>query len=1228
MSVGDAQFEPGTDDRFVIRGKLGAGGMGVVYRAWDQVAQREVALKTLKATSARDLYRFKREFRALCDLAHPGLCTLHELHTTGDEWFFTMELVRGVPFIDWVRPSAGSDRPRIDDDTETRPLARPRTAVVAAPRDLDRLERALGQFADALYALHAAGKLHRDLKPSNVLVEPSGRLVVLDFGLVSDVDLAGVDHTHERAAVGTPVYMSPEQAADVPLTPASDWYSFGVMLFEALTGRRPFEGRPDDVMRKKQLEPAPAVLLEAPDAPPELARLCAALLDPDPRRRPDGRAVLDALGREPSLATATVQRTASGPFVGREGQLAALHRALLDARHHGVAVFVRAASGMGKSALVARFLQDAAGGALVLAGRCHEREQVPFKTLDTLIDALTTALLKLDPDELTALLPRDIGALARLFPVLRRVPAIAEPALRRFHAIDPQEARRRAFAALRYLLGQLAARQPVVVYVDDLQWGDADSAGFLGDLIARSDRPPILVVLAHRSEDTDGEMVAAVQRRAATAPEPPDLRVLELPPLAVDDAHDLVRLVSGFDGDVGPWAESLVRDAGGNTMFLVELARSAGEAGGAATLDELLRRRIAQLAAPVRALLTTAAVAGRPMPLAIAAQAAGVDDAAAALATLRAERLVRATGDRIEPFHDRVRAAVTDELPHDQLAAIHAALARAYHALAPDQPEPLVDHLLGAGANDEVAEPATRAASAAAQMLAFRRAADLYAIALEFGELAPAERQATLVAQAAALVNAGQVTAAAVAYREAAALAEGERRFELRRLQLEQLLRAAELREGMTLANELLAELGRALPVGPRGIAWAVIKQRAALRLRGKRWKPRAAAQLDASAVREVDALWSISSGLAFANPALGKVVQLWHLRAALALGERSRIAQALAIEIGYLGVAGSATHKACRRAGVEAQTLADEIGESRLVGLVATCKGFATFLNGQWKQARHDLELGHRLMSDEGVSARWELDLNEMFHLAALYYAGETRELVRLTPLYLRDAEDRGDVYAQHGLRAWRSNQAWLVQDKPGDARAHVLGVAQARADIADFNLHDYYQLLANAQIDLYVGDGDGALDRTQRSWADLDKAFLFRIQSVRIEAQYLLARGALATAVGARKAERLAVVERAAAALAHEPVAWSRALAALVRAGAAHVAGEVADADRRYREAEAALAACDMANFARVAALARGELLGGDAGAALIATARAGLEAQAVVDVGRWTRMILPRP
>src|SRR5262245_47351037 len=100
-----------TDERFVVRGTLGSGGMGVVYRVFDQNQNREVALKALKTDSACDLFRFKREFRSLCDLAHPNLCSLHELNTTGETWFFTMELVRGVSFIDWVRPSRGSDQP-------------------------------------------------------------------------------------------------------------------------------------------------------------------------------------------------------------------------------------------------------------------------------------------------------------------------------------------------------------------------------------------------------------------------------------------------------------------------------------------------------------------------------------------------------------------------------------------------------------------------------------------------------------------------------------------------------------------------------------------------------------------------------------------------------------------------------------------------------------------------------------------------------------------------------------------------------------------------------------------------------------------------------------------------------------------------------------------------------------------------------------------------------------
>ncbi len=90
--------------RFDVRGTLGTGGAGVVYRAFDHQLGREVALKLLRRASGRDLFRFKREFRALADIVHPNLVALHELHATGDEWYFTMELVEGVSFIDWVRP--------------------------------------------------------------------------------------------------------------------------------------------------------------------------------------------------------------------------------------------------------------------------------------------------------------------------------------------------------------------------------------------------------------------------------------------------------------------------------------------------------------------------------------------------------------------------------------------------------------------------------------------------------------------------------------------------------------------------------------------------------------------------------------------------------------------------------------------------------------------------------------------------------------------------------------------------------------------------------------------------------------------------------------------------------------------------------------------------------------------------------------------------------------------
>ncbi|HEY5933139.1 MAG TPA: protein kinase, partial [Kofleriaceae bacterium] len=373
--------------RFEVRGMLGSGGAGVVYRVFDRQLGREIALKLLRQASGRDLFRFKREFRTLAEIVHPNLIALHELHAAGGDWYFTMELVEGVSFIDWTRPG------------KQRGPARTREDILAAAVDEQRLHGALVQLVDALLALHKAGKLHRDLKPSNVLVTASGRLALLDFGLVAGV----AEGDPDRLAVGTPVYMSPEQAADQPLGEASDWYSVGAMLYEALTGRRPFEGTSHAVMTRKQTETPVQPQKLVAELPAKLAALCTGLLAPRPAARPTGLQILDALGATPSPMTRAMTRSyPPTAFVGREAELAQLGLAFRDARRAGVAVLVRGKSGIGKSTLVRRFVRGLGDTVFAIEGRCFEREAVPFKMLDGVVDSLTAALVGIAPDDQAA----------------------------------------------------------------------------------------------------------------------------------------------------------------------------------------------------------------------------------------------------------------------------------------------------------------------------------------------------------------------------------------------------------------------------------------------------------------------------------------------------------------------------------------------------------------------------------------------------------------------------------------------------------------------------------------------------------------------------------------------------------------------------------------------------------------------------------------------------------
>jgi len=1190
--------------RFELRGTLGAGGAGVVYRAFDRQLQREVALKLLRQASGRDLYRFKREFRALADIVHPNLVALHELHAAEGDWYFTMELVEGVSFIDWVRPGnvAGPSRTRQD--------------ILATSVSEIRLRGALVQLIDALIALHKAGKLHRDLKPSNVLVTQQGRVALLDFGLVTNV----AEDNPERLAVGTPVYMSPEQAADQPLTEASDWYSVGAMLYEALTGRRPFEGESEQVMTRKQTELPYDPRQLAPSLPEDLVRLCMLLLQPNPKVRPNGFAILDLLGASPSPRTRDIARTVvPAAFVGRVRELDELRRALADSRRRGVAVMVKGKSGIGKSTLVRKFLRGLGESVFVLEGRCFEREQVPFKMLDGIIDTLTGVILALPPSYIESLAPRELGSLMRLFPVLRRIKRFGELAQQSPPPADPAELRRRGFLALRSLLGRLARLRSLVLFVDDAHWGDGDSIAFLGELIHHAD-PMILVVLAHRPEDYLG--VVAKLKNPQVGVRRGDVRDLEVKMLDDSDALSLVHQLAGDIAHV----EHIVKAGGGNPLILSELAQSQQ----LAPIEDLVRARASRLTPEAQAMLAVSSIAAKPIPIEIAAHAAGVvggHDEASQLSAARLATLRLGNGQLIlQPAHDHVRVAVLSNLDVESKAGWHEALARAYEDVQGEKnldSQAVVEHWLAAGHPANAAHHAVNAAMLAEEALAFRRAAELYDIAIKFGPWDTAGQRDLLRRQAHALACGGQLDEAANVYSHAAQLLPDDEAIDCERLRIEALLRRGRLDEALPAAHRLLASIGVRSGFGSSRTRMASnwMQQK----LRGWDFVEHDAQTIAPGDLQRVDVLYSIVSGLAFADPSLGRVLQGELMRGALECGEPIRVCLALAQEICYAAASGSRNAQVVAAVGARLRAVAQRIDHPTAIGLADTSMGIAAFMSGQWRDARAHLETGLEALRDHGAGVRWEIDIGETYWLSTLYYLGEWRELARQGQHILRDAVERGDVVSQLGVRTGYPSLAWLISAKPDDAYQQLAAAEGALAP--GFHLPNVLALQTACNIDLYSDDAPTAAKRIEAAWPHIDRIGVMRIQHLRVELLLLRARVALADTT--RTLEERAKSARAISEeLLKEGAGWAVGMGHVVHAAAEVARGEIDEAVMTLHVAEECFQHAEMMGWLYVARLRRGMLEGGPGGAARAAAARDLLNDLGAANPERVAGLLMPWP
>jgi hypothetical protein len=1159
--------------RFELKQPIGQGAMGTVYEAYDREREMSVALKVVHELDAHGLYRLKTEFRARADLEHRNVVRLGELFEHDGHWFFTMELVEGWPFVEWVR-SAAIGVPSHDA----------RHALESRLRDDVR------QLAQGLEVLHRSGMVHRDLKPSNVLVTAKNRVVILDFGLVGSaapgLRSAGND------VVGTAAYMAPEQARTPQVGPPADLYAVGVMMYEALTGELPFEGTPlEMLMRKQQEEPALGGLRG------DLAELCRELLSRNPDDRPTAATVAARLASR----AATEER--SVPFIGRAGELAQLDAALDEVTAGAaVTVFVEGESGIGKSALVRSFLEkvETRRGPLILSGRCYERESVPFKGMDGIVDSLAHELLRRHPVDVALLLTDEVEALARVFPVLRRVPAIAR--MRVARSTSPVELRSRAFRGLRELIAALAATAPVVITIDDLQWADTDSLALLREIVHPPNAPSVLVIATWR-------------RDGGAKPDlPGDVRAIELAPLSADEGRKLIAMLAPGLREV----DALVGEAGGHPMFLQELARHvSGTRTTSSRFDDALWARVLRMEHEARRVLELVAVAGAPVAQGVVGQALELDPPKLTklLGVLRGSSLVRTGGTRamdlVEPYHDRVREAIAARVPEPRRRRYHERLANVLLASKHGDLDPLaaIRHLEAAGEVQHAAELAMQAAPRAAEKLAFELAAALWDAALRLGTHRDDERRDLQMKRAEALSQAGRGPAAAEVFLAAADGASAETGFQCRRRAAHELLVSGHVQEGLALTRQVLAELGEHLPrstsAAKRQLVWAWCR----LAVRGTSFSDRPTSVREGLDELRLDMMRSASIGLSMVDLVPSAAFQARSVLLALRMGDRRRIAYALAFHAMFVASRGIRVKKA-RALLAQSREIATELESDFLLAWSRAGEGITEFFAGHHTEALEILDDAERRLREGSIGSYAEVNHLRNFVLFTLRRLGAYGELRDRLVAYTRDARLRGDRYAATS-HTWSSNVVWLAADDVDRARQDLESVTWS--DPADgLHLQHWFLMRSRAEIALYEDDAAQMNELDAKLRPFLGPAFA-HVEAVATETRYCLARFAI------RRGDP-AAARRVMRAIDDMRPPYLRAFIRTIHAAIARLEGRDEVARDQLAGAIGDADACKMAGISALASLRLAQLTGDTAGAT---EARAALVRCGVVETERFARV-----
>ena len=726
-------------DRYRTEQELGRGGMCVVYRAYDTLLGRAVAVKVLSDTwlGSEGRARLLHEAQAAAKLNHPNIVAVYDAGEHQGLPFIVMELVEG---------------PSLHD---------------SPPQELEGILRVARQVCAALEHAHSHGIVHRDLKPENVLIGPDGSAKLMDFGLARSV---ASRVTQEGALVGTVYYLAPEQALGQAVDGRADLYALGVMLYELTTGRLPFVA--DDLIAViSQHLHAPVVPPRSfrADLPPGLEAVILRLLAKHPEERPPSAreveaALIGALGGLAASAGAELPEAprpaiplaqlAAGRLVGRRAELAQLRELWSHARQgHAYLALVSGEPGVGKTRLANELAVVAQlGGALVLRGGCYEYEAatpyLPF------VEALRAWVHNQEPDSLRAYLDTSAAEIVKLAPELEAKlgPISPNPPL------TPNEERLRLFDNVARLFQRLAAGHGLLFFVDDLHWADQGSLHLLHYLLRHLREDPVLLLAAYREVELDrthplaAALVEWHRERLATR--------VALGRLSPEETGALLAALFQEEGIPSEFSDAIYRETEGNPFFVEEVIKALVEQGEVVrqegrwqrtaleelaipqSVKEAIGRRLDRLSPACIEALHTASALGKTFEYAeLAAVASSPEDRLLdALDEAASAQLIRAgDGESFGFTHDKIREVLYEELNPIRRRRLHQRIGEGLEQLYEGQAgeghvQDLAYHFVQSGDLARGLKYARRAGEQAARLYAHDEALGYYQQAAECAE--------------------------------------------------------------------------------------------------------------------------------------------------------------------------------------------------------------------------------------------------------------------------------------------------------------------------------------------------------------------------------------------------------------------------------------------------------------------------------------------------------------